>query len=430
MKKLILFLAILFLFCTNAPAKPPQKQAKMVTKTLSGQIDMCLSCHDETLDKAHGREVLGCYSCHLGNPLSGNLSLAHKGMVKNPGELRFIERTCSQEGCHVKEAKWVKNTLMSTNRGIISTLRFYWGETKDPNEPLTVEKLKITGKNSLAIDYFRKLCGTCHLWLERGSLPGFLSEKGGGCTACHYEKPREKGKKHPLITKRIPLKNCVRCHNRSGRIGLSYQGLFENEGYGTPFEEGDVSGSTLPDGRFVQRVSPDIHFEKGLVCIDCHDKRELMGDGKERAHLDQQVETRCIDCHGGNKVIERIKKRDEGEKDFKRFVHIEKKEGKFVLLGKMDKRAHPLNPLKKNSCTSSLHKDLSCQACHSRWVPQCYGCHVRYQRGERQLDKIALRDTYGQWEEFKSYMRYESPVLGVKENFQNEGRKVVIIVPG
>ncbi len=406
-----------------------------VTKTLSGQIDMCLSCHFETPDKAHGRKVLGCFVCHLGNPLSGDPDIAHQGVVLNPGDLRVVNRTCGQEGCHVEQVKQVKNTLMATNRGIISTLRFYWGETKDQNEPVTVEMLlKNRVAQSLALDYFRKLCGTCHLWLPKNTLPGFLSEKGGGCTACHYSKGpiKDRRKKHPLITKKIPMKNCVRCHNRSGRIGLSYQGLYESEGYGTPFEDGDLSSLQLDDGRFVQEIHPDIHFKKGLICIDCHNQKEIMGDGKQHAHLYEQVEIRCVTCHGGKDELVKLLNEQNSNKRFPTLNNLVKAtSGQIVLKGKTDEKLHELRPFSEKACRNEQHKSLSCQACHSPWVPQCYGCHVRYDRGKTQLDKLSLNESFGHWQEFRSYMRYESPVLGVlKKDTKSINDKVVILVPG
>ena len=413
--------------------KNTKRHATKVTRTFSGQIDLCLDCHEEEPDKAHGRQVISCSSCHLGNPLAATPFEAHKDMVLNPGELTIAHKTCGQEGCHVSQLKWVKNTLMATNRGIISTLRYYWGETDDQNEKLTVWMLKESSKTSLAIDYFKKLCGTCHLYLERHKLPGFLAEKGGGCTACHYKRPKNERsfKGHPKITKAIPMENCVRCHNRSGRIGLTYQGLYESEGYGTPFDEGDTSKEQLEDGRFVQKISPDVHFEKGLVCIDCHNKKELMGDGRQRAHLYEQVEIECTTCHSGPDILRTIliESRDPKQK-FPKLTNLVEVNGKIFLKGKSDGKLHPLNKFSKDKCKDKDHSRLSCQACHSKWVPQCYGCHVKYDKSEKQLDKLTLKETFGKWEEFKSFMRYEDPVLGVLEDSSKEGSKIVILVPG
>ncbi len=419
--------------CPSCEAKPLETPSR-VTRTASGQIDMCLSCHDERPDKAHGRKVLGCFSCHLGNPLAGAPELAHKGMILNPGELSAAPKTCGQEGCHVEQVKRVRSSLMATNRGIISTLRFYWGETKDHQENLTVKKLMESDLDTPATDYFRKLCGTCHLWLKRRSLPSFLADKGGGCTACHYYKPpaTKDGKKpsHPFMTRHIPMENCVRCHNRSGRIGLAYQGMYESEGYGTPFQDGDFSEDQLQDGRFVKRLSPDVHFRKGMICIDCHSQKEVMGDGKEKAHFEQQLEITCSSCHSGNRELERIFQENLKKPKFPILTNLVKEKGRFFLKGKKDGKLHPLDRFLDTECRHRTHERLTCQACHSRWVPQCYGCHVVNDRSRGQMDKLSLKETPGLWQEFRSFMRYEAPPLGIKKEEGTGREDVVILVPG
>ena len=202
---------------------------------------MCLFCHTkEKLDPAHDAKVIGCTPCHLGDPLAIEKDQAHAGIVNNPGDLRVMEKTCGVEGCHPTDIKKVTNSLMATNRGILGTLLYYWGESTTQDTALTVKDLIDSGRTSLAIDYYRKLCATCHLWKQKNDLEGvaaFFNEKGGGCSACHYvmapgherpaitdsdvdDPPEEKDVIHPLITNKVPDVNCIRCHNRSGRIGL------------------------------------------------------------------------------------------------------------------------------------------------------------------------------------------------------------------
>ncbi len=411
-------LALIVLILSATVYEVLRHRADKVHLLLSGQVDMCLSCHQEEPDQAHQAGVVGCAECHLGNPLASEKWRAHRGMVKNPGELVWAEKTCGRQGCHPSDVPNLKKALMATNRGIIATLRYYWGETDDPRENLTVEDLQRTGKTSLALDYFRKLCGSCHLWVKRGELPSFLAEKGGGCTACHNQPPprstgNKRGKPHPQITKKVPLEACVRCHNRSGRLGLTYQGMIESEGYGVPYDEG-LPRSDLIDGRSVIRIPPDVHFQAGLVCIDCHLREEIMGDGKSYAHFEEQVEISCQMCHGGDGLSRKGRKAP----NFKKGPN-----GQPVLEGKLDGRLHPLAP-PKEVCQGRDHQRLSCQACHSWYVPQCYGCHVRQDESQSQLDKVNARETKGLWEEFRSYMRYERPVLGV------QGNKIKILVPG
>jgi len=412
--------------------------------TTAGYVEMCLNCHGEVrLDKAHDARVLGCSPCHLGDPLALAKEKAHKGMVLNPGDLRVVDKTCGIEGCHPADVHKVKKSLMATNRGILSTLLYYWGERETQNSPLTVEKLLKSGETSLALDYYRKLCATCHLWKEKNNMPGapeFFNKKGGGCSACHYVKPkgegqgggvslpgsssedvdRQKGdtkKKlvHPLIIKKIPDENCVRCHNRSGRIGISYGGIYENEGYGTPYEKGELSSQRLPGNRFYLQLSEDIHHKKGLSCIDCHTRNEIMGDGTEYAHYEEQLEISCQGCHSEKPGLTR-----KGNS----LTNVVQEPGGFFLVGRNTNKKYPLRVPKKESCAYPGHKRLSCESCHSTWVPQCYGCHAKRDASEKHLDKLTMEETQGWWEEGRSYIRYEKPMLGVWED------KVVIVTPG
>ncbi|MDA8164370.1 MAG: hypothetical protein M0017_04985 [Desulfobacteraceae bacterium] len=424
---ILLFAGIVALVAGERLLRRPSR----LYQTTTGNVEMCLSCHQqEKLDPAHDTKILGCSSCHLGNPLAINEKEAHQGIVKNPGDLRVVERTCGNDSCHASDVKRVKNSLMATNRGILATLRYYWKEAPNQNGDFSVEKLMKSGETSLAIDYYRKLCGTCHLWKQKGDMPGFFGEKGGGCTACHHVVPKDgrpiiyktaDGKEdrrppHPFITKKIPIANCVRCHNRSGRVGISYQGQFESEGYGTPYEKGGLSSKQLPGDRFYLELSPDIHHEKGMACIDCHTRDEIMGDGHAYAHYEQQLEISCGTCHTS------------GQPGLTRRNHqlnnIAVEGGKVILTGKLDGKKHLVLPPKKGTCDYPGHKRLSCDSCHSTWVPQCYGCHVKRDMRETHLDKLSLKDVPGWWQEGRSYLRYEQPMLAVW------GKKVVIVTPG
>ncbi len=405
--------------------------------TSSGTVDMCLSCHkDEKLDPAHDAEVIGCSPCHLGNSLAVTKEKAHEGMVLNPGDLRHVAKTCAVEGCHPADVHKVKNSLMGTNRGIIGTLLYYWGESDSQDTELTVEKLIKTGKTSLALDYYRKLCATCHLWKQKNDLSGipkFFNEKGGGCSACHYYVPgktsidelfvsdneiadtKSDKKIHPLITKKVHSVNCVRCHNRSGRIGISYMGIFESEGYGTPYQKGYLNSRRLPGSRFYLDIADDVHHQKGMECIDCHTRNEIMGDGTSYAHYEDQLEISCQVCHSDNPGITRKNNS---------LTNLEKVDGKVILVGKVDGKKHPVKTVKRGVCDFPAHKRITCEACHSTWVAQCYGCHAKRDASLTHLDKLSLEKTAGQWEEGRSYIRYEQPMLGVWKN------EIVVVTPG
>ncbi len=421
-----LLLCVLFLVIRENMTDRPDK----LYQTTSGQVEMCLSCHkSEKLDAAHDRLVLGCSPCHLGDALAIDKDKAHEGIVKNPGDLRVVEKTCGIEGCHAPDVKKVKNSLMATNRGILATLLYYWGEAPDQNGDFSVEKLMESGENSLAIDYYRKLCGTCHLWKQRGDLPGFFGEKGGGCTACHFIKDEnlseEEAKKvHPHIINKIPMSNCVRCHNRSGRIGISYTGVYESENYGTPYKSGELSDKTLPGDRYYLDLPADIHHRKGMACIDCHTRKEVMGDGTNYAHYEDQLEIKCHTCHVPTTDIEGPKIEIGLTRKGDKLNNIDHDETGFVLVNKITDKKHPLHPPKAGVCDFAGHERVGCEACHSTWVPQCYGCHVKRDMTETHLDKLTLKETPGWWNEGRSYIRYERPMLAVWDD------EVVIVTPG
>lgn len=414
------------------------KRPEELAVTTAGFVEMCLSCHtEEKLDTAHDAKLIGCSPCHLGNAMTVDKDKAHAGMVLNPGDLRVVERTCGIEGCHPADPHKVKNSLMATNRGILATLLYYWGEADTQNGDFSVEELLQSGKTSLALDYFRKMCATCHLWKQKYDTPDapiFFQEKGGGCSACHFVLPDGKSlttstsfaktdyvpglnkkKPHPLIIKKIPEENCIRCHNRSGRIGLSYTGIYEAEGYGTPYEQGGPSSKQLAGDRFYLKIAEDVHHQKGMVCIDCHTRDEIMGDGTRYAHYEEQLEISCEMCHSAKPGTTRKNKQ---------VNNIVNKEGRFILIGKNDGKERPLNLPKPDACAYPGHKRLTCESCHSTWVPQCYGCHVKRDDRETHLDKLTLEETEGWWEEGRSYIRYEKPMLAVW------GEEVVIVTPG
>ncbi len=430
-----LFMLFVYLFYREEETERPQQ----LFVTTPGYVEMCLNCHQDVhLDAAHDSRVVGCSPCHLGDALAIDKDRAHRGMVLNPGDLRVVEKTCGVEGCHPADPHKVKNSLMATNRGILSTLLYYWGERDTQDADITVEQLLKSGETSLALDYFRKLCATCHLWKQKNDMPeapAFFNEKGGGCTACHsvpakgsgktatlesmaaeIQPPAKKKKKpHPLIIKKIPEENCIRCHNRSGRIGISYTGIFESEGYGTPYKKGHLSANRLPGNRFYLKIAEDIHHKKKMACIDCHTREEVMGNGTSYAHYEEQLEIGCTVCHSIAPGVTR-----KGNK----LTNVKKEKDHYILVGRNNNKHYPLKPPLPASCLYPGHKRLTCESCHSTWVPQCYGCHAKRDKRETHLDKLTLKETKGWWEEGRSYIRYEKPMLAVW------GKKVVIVTPG
>ena len=97
-------------------------------------------------------------------------------------------------------------------------------------------------------------------------------------------------------------------------------------------------------------------------------------------------------------------------------IFYRKKDGKaFNLTTMSDKAYHNLD----------IHKRLDCTACHSSWMPSCYGCHEVYFEDGKQFDWVEKKMTKGQWQEFRSFLRFESPSLGIGYN-----KKIMPFAPG
>ncbi len=398
--------------------------------------DQCMSCHSsyQSIDNSHPVELFGCASCHGGNQLATTKESAHVAMVKNPSRLEHADKYCGS--CHSDIIHRIKMSPMENQRGIKHVLQEQWVEksTGLDNKEFAEE---------LANSHFAKACASCHINQDEDIFHDKSLAKGGGCANCHRVEEKEEGK-HTKFTTRIPSKTCLKCHNRSNRIGTSYFGKFESEGYGTPYKKGEFTNK-LDSTRFYYELPADVHHEKaGLDCIDCHTEIGVMGDGRKNIHMEDAVDIKCTDCHDAkfktmlpdtlaeklltlngtmpmpesiayserkNAPIYNLQKNEEDEVKFYR-----KRDGKAFDLTKMsDKPYH----------NSSIHERLDCSACHTQWMASCYGCHEVYFENGKQYDWVKKEMTDGKWMEFRSFLRFESPSLGIGYN-----EKIMPFAPG
>ncbi len=456
-------------------------------------LERCLTCHFgiEDLSASHPNSVFGCVCCHGGNGPDLTARGAHLGLRggRNPASLDLAPVSCgSTEAiagtCHsrrkhplLNRARNVPRSLMATNGGIIGIMRYQWGLDKVERPVYAVRSVTdgtvslsrippertSDGRFDLANSHFRKFCAACHLWTPRHR------EKMGrleGCAACHA--PYEEGGRYRggdptvnrnevghaathTITNLIPDERCRACHNRSGRIGLNYHGQMESAQYGTPFVRGGLNDETLSDGRFFLRLTPDIHHEKGMGCIDCHTGQDTMGDGHIHGEMKDQIEIRCEDCHGGytsgpkTAVVEKddslvqtlirslqFSKPAEGDTILltskgRPLPHVSRKGDKFTLTSKLTGKQHPVRIItgKRNGHTIKGHERLECDSCHSAWSPQCYGCHQVLDFGHKGFDHLTGKRTAGRWAEGRTYFRFARNILGI-----NSRGRVGILVPG
>ena len=437
--------------------------------------DGCLLCHEgiETFVDKPPMDELPCEFCHGGDPDGKTRKAAHYDMIVNPSDYRVAEQVCGV--CHQDILNNSRKSLHATSAGIISSARYLWTaqDTRnalygtymvrdtDGSIPVDQGALKLLRqipsynpslpegpRNHPVDDYLREECLRCHLWSRGMERDG--DYRAGGCAACHvlysdegtYQggdraiSGEQKGRPmyHRAVVN-IPPFQCIHCHNRGGRTGVSFIGTMESDGYGSPWsEEPGKKGGRILHGKYYNHLSPDIHYAKGIYCIDCHTGRDIHGDGNIYSKKEQAVEIECVDCHGTPERYSKMEtsrgnpmpglKRDGG----KIFLKL-KGNGREVAVPQVADVIRTGPPLAMTAMAIKGHMNrLECYACHARWAPQCYGCHVQQDLGERSFDWINTgspddlsragemefrgRTTF-RWRETRSYLRWENPVLGI-----------------
>ncbi|MBW8034475.1 MAG: hypothetical protein FVQ79_02085 [Planctomycetes bacterium] len=365
--------------------------------------------------------------------------------------------------CHEDIVTNVKKSLHATMAGKISGSRYLWAAQKNKNAIYSIKHIKdedgqipeelgavkelkpiphYEESKEPIDDYLRNQCLRCHLWTEGAQRDG--DYRGSGCSACHMlyaddgmshssDKTIPKDKPgHPVkheITTKIPSQQCVHCHNRGGRTGVSFLGMMESDGYGTPFL---ADGSKQPKlhGKHYNHLQKDVHFESGMDCIDCHTLNDIHGDGNIYSKREQAVEIECTDCHGNIDSYSNLKT-SRGNP----LTNVHKQDERIILTEKINGKLHNIPQVKALSEKKTMpvamqiktHLDkLECYTCHSRWAPQCYGCHAKMDMRKKATDWVdGNKDGCYAWTESRSYLRWETPVLGI-----NSEQKVSPFIPG
>jgi hypothetical protein len=266
---------------------------------------------------------------------------------------------------------------------------------------------------------------------------------------------------------------CVGCHQGSNRTVLQYWGIrldqnqdvvnnfqypanpatFETTAQDTRLYDPAVQNNTFNgrnanqyilqedyDNDGLDDTPPDIHYERGLGCIDCHGSRDVhsgtAGDftGRIMSKMDQVVMVRCESCHGtiedyaptascqdyggntkecfvdanGNALRNTevdvngdawLISRVDGQRHFlpqtKDVVYPNNKRNPIseqlvfnanasYAMGRFDGSVeNGLGPQQQNPALVSQnfsHTDnMDCMSCHASWANQCIGCHLRTQ---------------------------------------------------
>jgi hypothetical protein len=309
----------------------------------------CLACHSdkkkleslgypqfyvtrEMVERESNHPNVKCHECHLGNGRAKTAAEAHQGMLRplflgdsgvvlerkkvapqallphgddrirellppdsevrnilwhdrNPETLNFdpaiAAKTCGKSNCHPQELEQFKKSDMATNfrqRTMKTWIDPYGPHNCGPsfsdvpplpylketgfdfrNTDEIVRNLNTGFSREQAVDK-QKFCNVCHV----------------GCLDCHYAPSKEKGVH--AFAKRPSSESCA----GNGRgTSICHPGAMQSR-RGETYIGGDYS---IPKG-----MTPDVHYEKKILCADCHQTGEKgMGDMQRKAT--------CQDCH-------------------------------------------------------------------------------------------------------------------------------------
>lgn len=388
---------------------------------------------------------------------------------KNPAAPAQWDKTCG--ACHLYQLGRVKANLMYTATGMIKNTQLTWegadnqlygskgGDVYDAQgKP---QRLKpVAELDHLSGELYRKFCSQCHV--AEGTDDVYSASHASGCAACHfpYNDTATYEGKDTTITGKTPYsashameklpdnKVCFRCHNRSGRIALSYEGLYDGNNSLVPTKNGLPGPVMLSGSRNAVHITPDVHAAAGMDCIDCHTSRDVMGDGYAYENMYLQTEISCQDCHGGAKAPryrEITRENDEALRESKSYKMLMRPGMKMVLtakgrsysnvfyrdgvvyvLGKRSGKLFKSKVITGNPEHSIIgHGRMECYACHSRTVVQCYGCHTTYDKTETGMDFIKGVETPGRFSEKEDYrMLYPFPLA------LNQRGRISPVTPG
>lgn len=430
----------------------------------------CVACHSG-LEHASSNHS-GCSDCHGGDPQVTDKKSAHAGLrgPSNPSAPDDWAAACGR--CHLYQLERVNSTIMQTNAGMIRNTQLTWegmdgnnytttgGAYFDPEGKL-LKQVAVADLDNLAGELYRKFCSRCHIGIANGE--SYAAAHAAGCAACHF--PRNdtatyagrdrsmKGRAGHSASHAMTIlpdtQVCSRCHNRSGRIALSYQGLYDGNNALVPTRGGE-GGPVMGSGaRSLTHIAPDVHFAAGMECIDCHTSRDVMGDGFAYRNMYQQTEIACEDCHGSATSVPRYREitRENDEalresrsyklpaKSGQRMIQTAKgrsysnvyyQEGAIWLQGKRSGKLHRSKVITGTpEHTIVGHDRLECYTCHSRTSVQCYGCHTRYDKGKPGMDFIKGEETTGAFSETEDYrMLYPFPLA------LNQRGRISPVTPG
>ncbi|HED66262.1 MAG TPA: hypothetical protein ENJ09_11980, partial [Planctomycetes bacterium] len=437
----------------------------------------CVDCHggdQEAADKAraHVRRPSVPIEDERTPPPDRDLAWRR---FRNPSDLRVVNETCGE--CHAEVVERLRLSLHSTTAGHLSDGFYEMGLSAErgsrysifpveagEEEAGEVEELvqvpafrdrhgkrKASAAERLAANYAdlaRKECMQCHLWSEGRAVRGRVGfdgdYRGDGCATCHVVYDRDGFSRsgdaarvdgepgHPrthTMTATPTTQTCTSCHYGDASIGLHFRGLSQlpPNAPGGPQVPG-TTDTQLNRAFYLNDpsiVPPDLHFERGMDCIDCHTTNDVMGDGKLHGQMEHQVEISCEACHGtferrSSLRTERGTPLTNLRRDGSRVILTVKASGEELEVPQVVDVIDPDSDLFNPDAARAMdarHGNTECYTCHSGWNVNFLGFHFSRNASLSQLDLLSGKVTPGRvTTQEKVFATWKSFYAGLDQN--------------
>jgi len=208
--------------------------------------------------------------------------------------------------------------------------------------------------------------------------------------------------------------------------GWLFRAVYKRDRQGNLLDQDSKTISFDDPKKFDKAVHlKDIHLEKGMHCIDCHFQQDSHGNGKLYGETRNAIEVDCTDCHGTVQaratlktsgpaapsggtdltvLVTPWKERRFYWRDDRLFQRSMLEQGKQWEVVQILDSITPGNPnySEKARLAKTIQKDgktwgsaadesslahnnsnMTCYACHSAWLPTCFGCHLQQTANQR-----------------------------------------------
>lgn len=338
----ILTFLLVLCSCQNNEVEPPTPQEPAPAQQAAAPVKTgCRECHDTIrLDAAH---QLACTSCHQGVDQQSDADRSHAGLVARPSHPDHMQKNCGS--CHAEQLATAARSLHFTLANKVNTVRRHFGAQNTLTTPLDIpQSATIDSPLALADDMLRRRCLRCHVYSAGDDYAAVTH--GTGCSACHL--PFKDGSLHSHAFTVPTDKQCLSCHY-GNYVGSDYYGRYEHDynwEYRTPYTT--TTPGNVPDrpyGVEWHELSTDIHHQRGLSCIDCHQK---IGHGTP-------IALTCRTCHGwqpGQAVPA--------------LTNVSVRNKTLVVRSRTADKEH-LVPLLQHPAHKQYGQKVACQVCHGQW---------------------------------------------------------------